>query len=303
MTRRLLNTLTALSLLLCVAVGALWARSRRGGKHFSFVARGDRYTFTSADGVIALRGAPPPSADPRTREAARAGVTALHNDQVRWFACFWGTTFGDGISVASPNTRWRSEAQRLEDGFAAADLARPLLAALEDPDRFIAAHVLLALKYDGVEVFLNTRPLPEEGRYLGRCDDDKNGAYEKSPWLEADYAGLTVTFPRWTGSWVATNRGDWSHEVAADVEPQRMRAAREQWHRRLDVPLGSARHATLTAAAAVLPLVRFGTILRRRRSARNRRGAGRCPACGYDLRATPGRCPECGTMAQSPPAT
>lgn len=27
---------------------------------------------------------------------------------------------------------------------------------------------------------------------------------------------------------------------------------------------------------------------------RRRLREGRCPACGYDLRATPGRCPECG---------
>jgi hypothetical protein len=43
-------------------------------------------------------------------------------------------------------------------------------------------------------------------------------------------------------------------------------------------------------ALGVLPLIVASTYVRAARRAR----LGRCPTCGYDLRATPARCPECG---------
>ena len=58
----------------------------------------------------------------------------------------------------------------------------------------------------------------------------------------------------------------------------------------------------IVLAACMIPACWCGNAIlwRRRIHKEDRKLARRCPACGYDIRATPGRCPECGELIQKP---
>jgi hypothetical protein len=61
------------------------------------------------------------------------------------------------------------------------------------------------------------------------------------------------------------------------------------WFSQGGVFLTALPHWFVTLVASVLPVAALT------RRLRHRPIPGTCPACGYDLRATPTRCPECGT--------
>jgi hypothetical protein len=80
------------------------------------------------------------------------------------------------------------------------------------------------------------------------------------------------------------------------------------WHQKRNTRLGSL-HAqgfvpfwSIAAVTLLLPLAWVTLRLRSRVRRRRLRDQGFCPACGYDLRATPERCPECGAVMPPPPA-
>jgi hypothetical protein len=110
-------------------------------------------------------------------------------------------------------------------------------------------------------------------------------------------AGFNVVVTR--GYWQLVN-GDWMFEM----EPTSLLRDRTLPSYRVPPNAVEMKGVSLVVPfpfvlllTALLPLGWLVGYLRRLHQLRH----GRCPACGYDLRATPDRCPECGTAAASSP--
>jgi hypothetical protein len=272
-------------------------RSYQREDRASFLRNGDRYTLISFGGQVEVRGPPPAAADPHVRQAAQDVVAALENDQVVWVATFGEYNHELSIDVDLPDPVFETAAKRAEENFKPADLAHPLLAALEDPSRFVAAHLLLRRATPSWRNSLSPLPTLWGAAYSATELDDFRDRYGDKPWVRVDYDGLKITLRRWQGQpWPTLISKDLQQEwLAGDPEPEQLPAIREQWHRRLDVHVATVPYWP-AAGAMILPLAWIARRIHRRRLRRHRLRCGFCVTCGFDLRASPQRCPECGTL-------
>lgn len=241
MLRRLFIPVLVLSLLVCVATSCLGMLSLHQRIAPSRIIRGDRYCLIFAGGQIGLYGPPPAAADPIARKASEETVAALHNDQIKWLAWFTEGDLPHRLDVVHPPVPLPdTPAAHAEQAFRPRDLTRPLLAALEDPQRVTAAHVLLyrgskqwpwSLDDSGLDMITCTS-IPNH--LLDRSVRDTESLTEGALWAQVDVDGLKISLSRWgkpdkyiNGDGF-TSLGAWRDRVDGDPDVTDMPKIREQ---------------------------------------------------------------------------
>jgi hypothetical protein len=163
----------------------------------------------------------------------------LDNGQIRWTAYAFNYTLGinrPGIPTPYPG----SAAAALWQACPSAEVERPLLSALNDRDRFVAAHVLLVRRMK-----LRDEKMPG----WGYTTDNDGRKYPWTPGL-ADGSGIPLKgqapmFGNYNGLRVGLTMGEqeWRDLPASEysevlggcdavIDPAQFPAVREQWYAR-----------------------------------------------------------------------
>ncbi|QOV90506.1 hypothetical protein [Humisphaera borealis] len=300
MLRRLLPIVAALSLILCLAVVVLWVRSWHALDQFTEVVGGHRYTFTSTEGVVSVIGPPPAASNPDTRKSADAAVASIRNSDFTWLVWLDNSRLLVSVdSICPPKRRAGSGSAYAEQAFTAADLARPLLSALDDPARFAAAHLLLCRGWSTWSKRLVASQLPvDEGAGVREAPyDEFLDSDGQAIWARVVQDGLTIDLRLPAEDGAPAFSGSVGYDFVGYPDPKDLPAIRQRWTRELGVTMAVVPYPAAMWGTLVLPAVWLLTLFWRAGVRRRRRWSNRCPACGYYLRATPDRCPECGSAA------
>lgn len=247
--------LSALSLLLSLTIAGLCVRSFRRVDQESFCAGRCRYTVKSERGYFSVFSSGRQSDERQAWDL----LGSLDNRNIRW---------DKSRSYLYPSREPIDDVSvRIDKNSAAASLLklgasaqRPLLWALEDPEKFAAAHVLLSKR---VQPRQQAAEAPRgSGRFV--------------------YNGLSVR-PR---------QPDYDYGLdAPEINPEQAVLLCRYWHGLLDTRLASMPYFLPIAVCLLLPAKSGAKWVRRR----SRHRLGRCLRCGYDLRGANTRCPECGS--------
>jgi hypothetical protein len=314
MLHRLAILLSGASLLLCAFAAALWVRSSGRTDHASALLDGQRYTLRSDRGLLTLTGPPRATGFEEDKHIAISLMAGVRNDQIDWkvlpIHAKGAMPHGHVLSFHGSAQLPLQSLLFARTGFGGPpivqppDVARSLLAALDDTDRALAAHVTLGVLYGNWE-----RDTIGRVTFGVLYQTRQRDLYPNVEWLDLHHVGrFTLDGVRVTlvtrdssnvsaSDSVASSNGILYCDVHANQSD--LIVARDLWHAKLDVSLVSLPWWTVASAFAVLPAIwvaRRVASLRRRRS---RRLAGRCVVCGYDMRETHDRCPECGNLAHA----
>jgi hypothetical protein len=271
--------LTALaSFVLCGTVAMFCLRQGR----CSLVVRGDRYSARASGGIIQLCVPPPRRATPEMALILDALTSRVSNQDFHWIlherVDREGRVHPQFMTWdCEPDSQVLAFSRRR---FTCAQAAPWLLRAMEDDDRFAAAHIMLFPLYSS--------RWPSPWKCEARGQD----------W-SVSYCGLRMVLRSGTIEPVrrtytnsnAVRKSEF--RVGRGIEfPEGAQAeVRQFWHDRLDEEAFAVHAAVPCGVLLILPLLE----IRRAAIRWRRRRQGFCWVCGYDLRASSGACPECGS--------
>jgi hypothetical protein len=289
---RKLAILSGLASIAAAGTVFFWVRSYRGpADETSWQAFHTRYTLRADRGKLVLLG-PPESA--RNSEAVNA-VARITNADIGWEVMVQGpgreVLEAEGkrdirrdleVTHAFPSIL-SGEGRSIAGRFHRAELSGPLLAALEDPRRFAAAHVLLVASHLITPGSPSVIPSAIKRAAIDRAVATFDG-------LDAELRPSIPWPPRQLDGYRSFFRVSCQGEQSLQIDVAQLPRIRRQWHDRLDTRVLSMPFGVLVGALLLPP----GAWFWRRWRQRVFRRRGRCPNCGYDLRESKDRCPECG---------